>query len=150
MSEWQARDPNFAQRIRDSFARQAIMATIGAELGRIEPGAVDIELPYHERLTQQHGYLHAGTVSTVLDSACGYAALSLTERGAAVLAVEFKVNFLAPARGERVIARARVKKAGRNLSICVADAVALENGSEQTVATMLSTIMTVTGRDLAD
>ena len=94
------RDPDFEQRVRTSFARQAAMATLGARLSRVEPGHVEIELPFRPDLTQQHGFLHAGVVTSVMDSACGYAAMSLMEPGAAVLSVEFKVNLLAPARGD--------------------------------------------------
>ena len=145
-----ARDENYETRVRESFTRQSIMSTLGASLTVVEPGHVSIALPYNEALTQQHGYLHAGVVSTVLDSACGYAALSLTDPGTAVLAVEFKVNFLAPARGERIMAHAHVKKPGKTLAICAADAVAYDGDDETTVATMLSTIMLASGRGLSD
>ena len=99
------RDPDFERRVRASFARQRLMAMMGASLVRVEPGAVEIALPFHEDFTQQHGFLHAGAATSVVDSACGYAALSLMEPGAAVLSVEFKVNLLAPARTTRPTAR---------------------------------------------
>ena len=123
-----------------------MMATIGARLARVAPGEVDIELPYRDDLTQQHGYLHAGIVGTVLDSACGYAAYSLMPPDAAVLAIEFKLNLLAPAFGERVIARGRVKKAGRTIIVCDADAFAVTAGEEKLVASMTGTMMCVMGR----
>ena len=92
---------DFADRVRDSFARQGAMHTLGASLGLVAPGAVDIELPWAPALTQQHGFLHAGMVSTALDSACGYAGFTLMAADAAVLTIEFKINLLAPAKGER-------------------------------------------------
>src|SRR5204863_9546627 len=116
---------------RRSFEAQAFMTTIGARLERVAPGEVVIVLPFRADLTQQHGFLHAGVVAAVADSACGYAALTLMEPAAAVLSVEFKINLLAPARGERFEAAARVIKAGRTLMICTAEvrAVASEAGT---------------------
>ena len=122
------------------------MATIGARLLRVAAGEVDIELPFRDDLTQQHGFLHAGILGAVLDSACGYAAYSLMPPDAAVLSIEFKVNLLAPARGERVVARGRVKKAGRTIMVCDADAFAISGGEEKLVASMTGTMMVVTGR----
>ncbi len=112
------RDPDFAARVRGSFARQRLMATLGAELERVLPGEVAIQLPFREDLTQQHGVLHAGAVTAIVDSACGYAAFSLMERGTGVLSVEFKVNMLAPAAGETFLAIGRVVRAGRTLTVC--------------------------------
>src|SRR3954468_11805953 len=143
MADFIARDTDFEARVRASFARQRVMETIGARLVRVAPGEVEIELPFREDLTQQHGYLHAGIVAAVVDSACGYAALSLAPAGAEVLSIEFKLNLLSPARGERFVARARVKRAGRNVTVCAGDLYALEGASEKTVATMLATMMTV-------
>jgi len=134
------------ERVRASFARQRVMDTFGAELTRVEPGSVEIRLPFREGLTQQHGVLHAGVLATILDSACGYAAQSLLPPDGEVLAVEFKVNFLAPARGEAVVARAAVVRSGRTLSVCRADAFAQDGGEETLVATMTGTIMNVAGR----
>lgn len=111
------RDPDFDARVRASFARQAAMRTIGATLARVAPGEVDLALPHRADLTQQHGFLHAGIVTAVVDSACGYAALSLMEPGAAVLSVEFKVQLLAPARGAAFLALGRVVRAGRTLTV---------------------------------
>lgn len=138
--------PGFEGRVRDSFARQKAMATIGARLARVAAGEVDIELPWRDDLTQQHGYLHAGIVGTALDSACGYAAYSLMPPDAAVLSIEFKVNLLAPARGERILCRGRVKKAGRTIMVCEADAFAVTGGTEKLVASMTGTMMCVMGR----
>jgi uncharacterized protein (TIGR00369 family) len=145
MADFVPRDTDFEARVRASFARQRVMETIGARLSRVAPGEVEIELPFREDLTQQHGYLHAGIVAAVVDSACGYAALSLAEAGAEVLSIEFKLNLLSPARGERFVARAQVKRAGRNVTVCAGDLYALEGASEKTVATMLATMMTVRG-----
>ncbi|HEX8128191.1 MAG TPA: PaaI family thioesterase [Pyrinomonadaceae bacterium] len=147
MLKFQAQNPDFESRVRESFARQQLMHTLGAALTLIEPGVVEIELPYRAELTQQHGFLHAGVVTSVLDSACGYAAFSLMPSDAAVLSVEFKVNLLAPARGERLMARAEVKRAGRTVTVCTADAYAVEGEQSKVVATMLGTMMCVRGRE---
>ena len=137
------RDPDFEARVRASFARQRFMATLGAALERVAPGEVAIALPFRDDLTQQHGFLHAGAVTAAVDSACGYAALSLMEPGAGVVSVEFKINLLAPAVGERFLATARVVKAGRTLTVCAGE---LTNG-DATVAVMQATMMAVRGRD---
>lgn len=137
---------NFEARVRDSFAQQKVMQTFSASLGKIAPGEVEIILPFRDDLTQQDGFLHAGVISTILDSACGYAAYTLMPEKANVLAVEFKINFLSPAIGECVIARARVKKPGRTLTVCEADAFAVQDGAEKLVATMQSTMMAVLDR----
>ena len=148
------RDPDFERRVRESFARQAAMATIGARLQRVAPGEVTLALPFRADLTQQHGFLHAGVVTTVVDSACGYAALSLMEPGAAVLSVEFKVNLLAPARGARFEATGRVVRAGRTVTVVSGELRAYEGqdaGEGSVVAIMTGTMMAVRGRpDLVD
>src|SRR5262245_21913670 len=141
------KDPDFAARVRASFARQRIMETIGAELSRVEAGQVEITLPFQADLTQQHGFIHAGIVATILDSACGYAAFSLMPADVAVLTVEFKINLLRPAQGERLIARARVVKAGKTLTVCAGDVVAQTGESETVVASMMGTLMAVSERD---
>lgn len=143
------RDPEYEKRVRSSFARQAAMNTIGATVTRIIPGEVTLELAFRKELTQQHGFLHAGIVTSVMDSACGYAALSLMEPGAGVLSVEFKVNLLAPARGDRFRAVGRVVRAGRNVTVVsgelrVVDADAQDSGA--LVAIMTGTMMTVRDR----
>ncbi|HZC08298.1 MAG TPA: PaaI family thioesterase [Ktedonobacterales bacterium] len=146
MSQFEPQDPAYEQRVRDSFARQRVMETMGATLLRVAPGEVDIELPFREELTQQHGFLHAGVVTTIVDSACGYAALSLMPPGAGVLTIEFKLNLLAPASGERMIARGRVTKPGRTITVSTGDVFAVRNGSEKLIATMTTTIMTIHNR----
>lgn len=142
----QPRDPGFEARVRASFQRQQVMATLGARLTRVAPGETDVELPFRTDLTQQHGFLHAGIVTTILDSACGYAAFSLMPADAAVLSIEFKTNLLAPARGELLVARARVVRAGRTITVCQAEGVMVDGGREVHVATMTATMMTVLGR----
>lgn len=143
---FQARDPGFEARVRDSFARQAAMHTIGAGVAHVAPGEVDVRLPFRADLTQQHGFLHAGILGAIADSAAGYAAYTLMPAGAAVLSVEYKLNLMAPAAGEAFVARGRVKKAGRTLTVCTADVFALQGGQERLVATMQATMMTVTDR----
>jgi len=117
------------------------MSTLGAELTSVGEGVLEIRLPFSATLTQQDGYLHAGAVTAVLDSACGYAALSVAPVDHEVLTVEFKVNLLAPATGESFIAKAQVKRAGRKLTVCTADAFAVTGNKQKAVATMLATIM---------
>ena len=131
------------ERVRQSFSMQAFMSTLGAQLTAVTQGGVEIRLPFSSDLTQQNGYLHAGAITAVLDSACGYAALTMTADDKEVLTVELKVNLLAPAAGKVFVARAQVKKAGRTLTVCAADAFAISEGSEKLVATMLATIMAV-------
>jgi len=133
----------FEKRVRENFARQAFMATLGAELSQLKHGAVEIRFGFAPSLTQQNGFVHAGALTSILDSACGYAALSVAPHDHDVLSVEFKVNLLAPAVGEQFVARAEVKRAGRTLTVCAADAFAKQNGEEKLVATMLATIMAV-------
>lgn len=142
----ESRDPHFAQRVQESFVRQGAMQTLGARLGLLEPGAVDIELDWAPGLTQQHGFLHAGMVAAALDSACGYAAFTLMPADAAVLTIEFKINLLAPAQGERFRMEGRVLKPGRTITVSEGRAYALSGGQEKLVATMGCTLMTVTGR----
>jgi uncharacterized protein (TIGR00369 family) len=137
-------NPTFSDAVAQSFAKQPIMNLIGARLGLVEPGIVEILLPFRQDLTQQNGYLHAGVVTTIADSACGYAAFSLMPTGSAVLSVEFKVNLLRPARGESFVARAEVIKAGRTLSVTRADVFAVHGDSErELVATMQGTMICV-------
>ncbi len=138
---------DFEARLRDSFARQPAMALIGASLARVEEGLVEIAMPFRADLTQQHGFLHAGIVSTALDSACGYAAYSLMPPDAAVLTIEFKINLLAPARGESFLFRGEVTKPGRTIIVADGRAYALSDGHAKLIATMTGTMMTVQGRD---
>jgi uncharacterized protein (TIGR00369 family) len=139
-------NPLFATEVRDSFARQTAMTTIGAELVSVVPGAVQISLPYRADLTQQNGYLHAGIVTTIADSACGYAAYTLMPPNSAVLSVEFKVNLLRPAKGEEFLAIAEVLKPGRTLTVVRADVFANPKSERVLVATMLGTMMCLTSR----
>jgi len=119
------------------------MKTLGAEISVLDHGQVEIRVPYRPTLTQQNGFIHAGVLTSILDSACGYAAMSVGPEKHDVLSVEFKVNLLAPAKGERFVARAAVKRAGKNLTVCTADAFAIQNGQEKVVATMLATMMNI-------
>ena len=145
-ASWIPKDSRYQQRVQDSFARQGVMRTLGASLERLEPGAADIGLDWASGLTQQHGFLHAGVVSTALDSACGYAAYSLMPADAAVLTIEFKINLLAPAKGERFRMEGRVLKPGRTITVCEGRAYALQDQKETLIATMNCTLMTVMGR----
>jgi uncharacterized protein (TIGR00369 family) len=131
----------FADEIKQSFAKQTIMGLIGAELTRIEPGLIEIRLPYRADLAQQHGYLHAGIVTTIADSACGYAAYSLMPPNSEVLSVEFKVNLLRPAKGEMFSAVAEVVKAGKTLTVVRADVFGIDEDRRELVATMLGTMI---------
>ncbi len=150
MPSFQPTDPDFERRVHASFARQRAMATLGASLSHVAPGEVDIVLPFREDLSQQHGFLHAGITTSIVDTACGYAALTLMPPGAAVLSIEFKVNLLAPGQGERFLARGRVLKPGRTITVVNGEVVALEGGAERLVATMTATMMTLRERGLAD
>lgn len=134
-------DPDFERHIRASFARQKLLESLGARLTAVSPGAVEIELPFRADLTQQHGFVHAGILTSIVDTACGYAALTLMPAGFEVLTVEFKVNFVSPATGARFIGRGRVTKPGRTLTVCAGDVFAASGGAEQLVATMLATMM---------
>jgi len=119
------------------------MKTLGAEISVLDHGQVEIRVGYRPTLTQQNGFIHAGVLTSILDSACGYAAMSVGPEKHDVLSVEFKVNLLARAKGERFVARAAVKRAGKNLTVCTADAFAIQNGQEKVVATMLATMMNI-------
>ncbi len=140
-------DADFEERVRASFERQNAMRSLGAELTVVRPGTIEIEMPFSESLTQQHGFLHAGVISTALDSACGYAAFSLMPADATVLTIEFKVNLLAPGKGERFLFRGSVTKPGRTIIVADGQAYALgASGPARLIATMTGTMMTVTGR----
>jgi len=138
---YQVSNPKFAEDIKQSFAAQPAMSSIGAELNLIEPGLIEITLPYREDLTQQHGYMHAGIVTTIADSAAGYAAYSLMPAGSEVLSVEFKVNLLRPAQGEAFLARAEVIKPGKTLTVVRADVFGISGtGTRELVATLQGTM----------
>ena len=144
---FEPKDPDYAERVRASFARQGAMKTIGATLVSVEPGRVVIELPWAQELTQQHGFLHAGMVAAAMDTACGYAGFSLMPADAAVLTIEYKINLLAPAKGQRFRMEADVVKPGRTISVVEGIAYAIDEGREKVIATMNATLMAVFGRD---
>jgi uncharacterized protein (TIGR00369 family) len=134
-------------RVASSFAKQGMMTTIGATLNRVSPGFVEIAMAPTAAISQQHGFVHAGAVSAIADSAAGYAALSLMPSDAGVLTTEFKINLLAPASGDRIIARGRVIKAGRTLTLAQSDVFAVKDGQEKLIAFLSATLMSVKGRD---
>jgi uncharacterized protein (TIGR00369 family) len=138
-------------RVRGSFARQTIMTTLGAEIAAVRAGEVEIMLPFSDKILQQHEFIHAGAVATIADSACGYAALSVMPRDAAVLTTEFKINLLAPAKGERLRAIGRVVRSGKKLVITLGEVFAEEGGARKQVALITATMMVVeTGTGLRD
>jgi uncharacterized protein (TIGR00369 family) len=139
-------DTEHLQKVRDSFARQGLMAHLGAQLTELRSGLVEIRASYRPELTQQHNYFHAGVSGAIADSACGYAAYSLMPADSSVLTVEYKINLLAPAAGDELIARARVVRSGKTLKVCTADVYVLKNGAETHCATMLATIMCIPGK----
>jgi uncharacterized protein (TIGR00369 family) len=141
MISFEPKDPQFEARVKASFARQQAMKTLGIEITGLSPGEIELRMPHQQAYTQQHGFIHAGIVTTALDSACGYAAFSLMPAEAAVLTVEFKTNLLAPAKGEYFLFRARVVKPGRTITVCDARAFAVDAGQEKLVATMTGTLM---------
>ena len=140
MSAHRVAEPDFKERVEESFGRQAAMKLIGAELTRCEPGIVEVEMPFREELTQQHGILHAGMISAALDSACGYAALTLMPSDAAVL------NLLAPGKGERFLFRGEVTKPGRTIMVSDGQAFAVTDTEVRLIATMTGTMMVVQDR----
>ena len=140
-------DRGYEDRIRSSFAKQGLMTTLGATLAEVSPGRVEITLTPHPSISQQHGFIHAGAISAIADTAAGYAALSLMPAGRGVLTTEFKINLVAPAVGDRMIARGRVVKAGRTLTLTQAEVFADNGGQEKLVALLTATMMTIEGRD---
>ena len=147
MQDFESQDENYEMRVRESFSKQKLMQTIGATLTKVLPGEVEISLEFRDDLTQQHGFIHAGIVATLADTACGYAAFSLMAPDAAVLTVEYKINLLSPAVGESLIACGRVTKPGRTLTVCSGDVFAVNNGEKKLVATILATMMSIVGRE---
>jgi uncharacterized protein (TIGR00369 family) len=140
-----------AARVQASFARQQFMATLGASLDAVRDGEVEIVLPFSAALTQQHGFIHAGAVTTIVDTACGFAALTRMPDDAAVLTTEFKVNLMSPAKGERLRAKGRVVRAGKTLMVCLGEVFAEDAGQSKQVALMTATMMVVgTGTGLRD
>ena len=143
---FQPADPDFEARVRASFGRQGAMRLIGAVLTRVEPGRATIELPYRPDLSQQHGFFHAGMTASIADSAAGYAAHSLFPAASTVLTVEFKINLIAPADGERMVATGRVKKPGRTLTICEFEVVAQKGGKATVCALGLESLICLAGK----
>jgi uncharacterized protein (TIGR00369 family) len=144
--EFQAVDPNFEARVRDSFARQGAMGLIGARMGRVEPGYCEIELPYRDDLTQQHGLFHGGIVSAIADTAGGYATYTLFPAEDTLLTVEYKINLLAPGAGDKLIAYGRVKKAGRTLTVCELEVVAVKGETATLCACGFATLIRLADR----
>lgn len=142
-----AEGADYVERIRSSFAKQGLMSTLGATLGTISPGVVEIAVLPHAAISQQHGFVHAGAVAAIADSAAGYAALSLMPPGTGVLSTEFKINLLAPAMGDRIVARGRVVKGGRTLTVAQSEVFAESGGQEKLVALLTATLMTVEARE---
>jgi uncharacterized protein (TIGR00369 family) len=146
MARFEIRDPDYVQRVRDSFDRQGVMAFLGASLARVEPGECEIRLPYRPEITQQHGYFHGGIIGTISDSAGGYAAYTLMPPESSVLTVEYKMNLLAPGDGELLVARGSVLRPGRSLVVTRVDAFVVKDGRETLCATLLQTLMTMHGK----
>ena len=144
---FQPHDPQYAQRVRASFERQQAMKTIGAFLAEIEPGRAVIELPYSQALTQQHGFMHAGMIAAALDSACGYAASTLMAHDVGILTIEYKINLIAPGKGQLFRMEGMVVKPGRTITVVEGRAYAIDDGKKKLIATMTATEMTITGRD---
>jgi uncharacterized protein (TIGR00369 family) len=140
-------DPQFREKASASFAAQPAMHLVGARLLRVDPGEVEIALPYSSAITQQHGFVHGGILGMTLDSACGYAALSLYPPDAGILTIEYKINFLAPGKGDRFRIVGRVRKHGRTITLAEADAIGVTGGQEKLVATLTATMMVIVGRD---
>lgn len=134
-------DSSADARVRDSFARQTIMATLGASVSSVKRGEVEIVLPFSDKILQQHGFIHAGAIATIADSACGYAALSMMPNDAGVLTTEFKIHLLSPAKGERIRAVGRVVRAGRKLVITMGEVFADEGGASKQVALITASMM---------
>ena len=145
---WIPKNPDYESVVRQSFERQRMMATLGVSLVHLAPGEVDLRAPFAPEFGQQNGYWHAGAVASLADSANGYAALSLASPGSDVLAVEFKINLLAPARGAAFLAQGRVVRPGRTLTVCLAEVFSIEGPPRAPIATMLSTAIVRLARDV--
>ena len=143
MGNFSVQDKEFAARVRASFARQGFMEYVGAYLNQIDPGYVEIHVPFNDQISQQHGFFHGGLIGTIGDTAAGYAAFSLMPQNASILTVEYKLNLMAPAEGEMLIARGRVVRAGRTLTVCQCDIYVARNNSQKHCAILLGTFMTM-------
>jgi uncharacterized protein (TIGR00369 family) len=140
------KNPDYRAVATAVFDRQPAMQTLGISIARLEPGEVDLAMPYSPAWTQQNGFVHGGIITAGLDTACGIAAFTLMPANSDILTVEFKTNLLAPARGDRFVFRARVVKPGRTLTVCEAQAFATHDGAENLVATMTGTLMALPRR----
>lgn len=143
MEKFEPVDEGFESRVRAGFEGQALMRTLGAKLTHIEPGEAGIEIPFNPAFGQQDGFLHAGAITSIADSACGFAAFTLMRASERVLAVEFKVNLLRPALGERFVAVGKVVKAGRTLTVCSGEVKAISGDKEKLIAVMQATMIAV-------
>lgn len=143
MAEFTIRNPDYEKVVRESFAKQGLMRHLGASMGAVAPGEVEIEVDYRDELTQQQAYFHGAVTTAIVDTACGYSALTLMPAGSEVLTVEFKINLFAPAAGEKLIARGRVIRSGRTVTVCHGDAYAVRDGVETHCATMTTTMIRV-------
>ena len=136
-------NPQFERDVRSTFAQQTFMRMIGAKITGLSAGSVEISLPCRDNLLQHHGYLHGAVIAAIVDTACGCSAMTLMPPGSTVLTVEYKINFLAPAAGERIVALGRVVKAGRRLTVCSGEALSLKDGTEKLVAALVATMVPV-------
>lgn len=143
MADFTVRNPDYEAVVRGSFAQQGLMAHLGARMTRVEPGMTEIEVAFRPELTQQQAFFHAAVTTAIVDSSCGYSALTLMPPGSEVLTVEFKVNLFAPARGEKLVARGRVVRSGRTITVCHGDAFAVSDGVESPCALMTATMIRV-------
>jgi uncharacterized protein (TIGR00369 family) len=139
-------DPNFRERMDASFRRQGFLQLMGVRMVELQPGRCVMEVPFGDQLSQQHGYFHGGAVATLADVAAGYAAFSLTRPDASMVTVEFKLNFLAPAAGDRLVARGSVIKPGKTLTVCHCEVACIKDGVETLCATALATFITLSGK----
>jgi uncharacterized protein (TIGR00369 family) len=146
MTEFKTHNPDFEAMLRSSFAKQGVMAHIGAQMGKVSPGYCEIRLPYSDDVSQQYGFFHGGIVGTIADSAGGYAAFSLMADGDGILTVEYKINLIAPADGDMLIARGQVIRPGRSLTVCSAEVCVIKDGKETPCAVMQQTLMRIVGR----
>src|SRR5262245_41795009 len=147
MVSFKPKNPQFRARVEQSFSQQQVMKTLGVKIISLKPGEIELMMPYVPAYTQHTGFMHAGIMATVLDNACGYAALSLGPDDTILLTVEFKTNMLEPAKGERCVVRGKVVKPGRTISVCEAQAFAVDGSNEKLVATMTGTMMALFERD---
>lgn len=143
MTHFAVRNESYDAVVRSSFDAQGLMRHLGAGLARVEPGLVEITVPFRPEVTQQHGFFHAGVTSSIVDSACGYSALTLMPAGSEVLTVEFKINLIAPAAGEQLLARGAVVRSGRTITVCQGEVFGVSGGKHTHCASMMATMMRV-------